>query len=64
MVLPLALSASSLDAAAMRAASSLTERLATLILLPIVLAYTGFAFRVMRGVVTAKEIEGNSANHY
>ena len=38
--------------------------LATLILLPIVLAYTGFAFRVMRGVVTTKEIEGNSANHY
>ena len=38
--------------------------LATLIFLPIVLAYTGFAFRVMRGVVTAKEIEGNSANHY
>jgi cytochrome bd ubiquinol oxidase subunit II len=38
--------------------------LATLILLPIVLAYTGFAFRVMRGVVTAKEIEANSANHY
>ena len=28
--------------------------LATLIFLPIVLAYTGFAFRVMRGVVTAK----------
>ncbi len=38
--------------------------LATLIFLPIVLAYTGFAFRVMRGVVTAKEIEANSANHY
>ncbi len=38
--------------------------LATLIFLPIVLAYTGFVFRVMRGAVTAKEIEGNSANHY
>jgi cytochrome d ubiquinol oxidase subunit II len=38
--------------------------LATLIFLPIVLAYTGFAFRVMRGAVTAKQIEGNSANHY
>ena len=38
--------------------------LATLIFLPIVLAYTGFAFRVMRGPVTAKQIEGNSANHY
>ena len=38
--------------------------LATLIFLPIVLAYTGFAFRVMRGAVTAKEIEANSANHY
>jgi cytochrome bd ubiquinol oxidase subunit II len=38
--------------------------LATLIFLPIVLAYTGFAFRVMRGAVTAKQIENNSANHY
>ena len=38
--------------------------LATLIFLPIVIAYTGFAFRVMRGAVTAKEIESNSANHY
>ncbi len=38
--------------------------LATLIFLPIVLAYTGFAFRVMRGAVTAKQIEGNSANLY
>jgi cytochrome bd ubiquinol oxidase subunit II len=38
--------------------------LATLIFLPIVIAYTSFAFRVMRGAVTAKEIEGNSANHY
>ena len=38
--------------------------LATLILLPIVLAYTGFVFRVLRGAVTAKQIESNSANHY
>ena len=38
--------------------------LATLIFLPIVLAYTGFVFRVMRGAVTAKQIESNSANHY
>jgi cytochrome bd ubiquinol oxidase subunit II len=38
--------------------------LAALIFLPIVLAYTGFAFRVMKGPVTAKQIEGNSANHY
>jgi len=38
--------------------------LATLIFLPIVLVYTGFAFRIMRGPVTAKQIEGNSANLY
>ena len=38
--------------------------IATLIFLPIVLAYTGFAFRVMKGPVTAKQIEGNSANLY
>jgi cytochrome bd ubiquinol oxidase subunit II len=38
--------------------------LATLIFLPIVLIYTGFAFRVMRGAVTAKQIEGNSAHLY
>lgn len=38
--------------------------LATLILLPIVLAYTGFVFRVTRGAVTAKQIESNPANHY
>ena len=38
--------------------------LATLIFLPIVIAYTGFAFRVMRGAVTAKQIEGNSAHLY
>jgi cytochrome bd ubiquinol oxidase subunit II len=38
--------------------------LATLIFLPIVLIYTGFAFRTMRGVVTAKQIEGNSAHLY
>jgi len=38
--------------------------LATLILLPIVLAYTGYVFRVLRGPVTAKHVEGNSANLY
>ena len=38
--------------------------MATLIFLPIVLLYTGFAFRVMRGTVTAKQIEGNSAHLY
>jgi cytochrome d ubiquinol oxidase subunit II len=38
--------------------------IATLIFLPIVLAYTGFAFRVLKGPVTAKQIEGNSANLY
>jgi len=38
--------------------------LATLVFLPIVIAYTGFAFRVMRGTVTAKQIEGNSAHLY
>jgi cytochrome d ubiquinol oxidase subunit II len=37
---------------------------ATLIFLPIVLAYTGFVFRVLKGPVTAKQIEGNSANLY
>lgn len=38
--------------------------LATLIFLPIVLIYTGIAYRIMRGPVTAKQIEGNSANLY
>ena len=38
--------------------------LATLIFLPIVIVYTGFVFRVMRGAVTAKQIEGNSAHLY
>jgi cytochrome bd ubiquinol oxidase subunit II len=38
--------------------------IATLIFLPIVIAYTGFVFRVLRGPVTAKQIEGNSANLY
>jgi cytochrome d ubiquinol oxidase subunit II len=37
---------------------------ATLIFLPIVLAYTGFVFRVLKGPVTAKQIEDNSANLY
>jgi cytochrome bd ubiquinol oxidase subunit II len=38
--------------------------LATLIFLPIVLAYTSFVFRVMRGAVTAKQVEGNSSHLY
>jgi cytochrome d ubiquinol oxidase subunit II len=38
--------------------------LATLIFLPIVVVYTGIAFRIMRGVVTARQIEGNSAHLY
>jgi cytochrome bd ubiquinol oxidase subunit II len=38
--------------------------LAALLFLPIVLVYTGFAFRTMRGVVTAKQIEGNSSHLY
>jgi len=38
--------------------------LATLIFLPIVLAYTGFVFRVLKGPVTAKQIEANSVNLY
>jgi cytochrome d ubiquinol oxidase subunit II len=36
----------------------------TLIFLPIVLAYTSMAFRILRGAVTAKQIETNSANLY
>ena len=38
--------------------------IATLIFLPIVLVYTGFVFRVLRGPVTAKQIDGNSSNLY
>ena len=38
--------------------------LATLVFLPIVIAYTGFVFRVLKGPVTAKQIEGNSAHLY
>ena len=38
--------------------------LATLVFLPIVLAYTGFVFRVLKGAVTAKQIESNSSNLY
>ena len=38
--------------------------IATLIFLPIVLIYTGFVFRVLRGAVTAKQVESNSANLY
>lgn len=36
----------------------------TLIFLPIVLAYTSFVFRVLRGAVTARQIETNSGNFY
>jgi cytochrome d ubiquinol oxidase subunit II len=36
----------------------------TLIFLPIVLAYTAFVFHTLRGTVTAKEIEDNSAALY
>ncbi len=38
--------------------------LATLIFLPIVLIYTAIVFRVLRGAVTAQQIEGNSTNYY
>jgi cytochrome d ubiquinol oxidase subunit II len=38
--------------------------IATLIFLPIVLAYTGVVFRVLRGTVTAAHIERDSANLY
>jgi len=38
--------------------------IATLIFLPIVLAYTGLVFRVLRGAVTASHIERDSANLY
>jgi cytochrome d ubiquinol oxidase subunit II len=37
---------------------------ATLIFLPIVLAYTAFAFHVLRGAVTTRQIERNSQNLY
>jgi cytochrome d ubiquinol oxidase subunit II len=36
----------------------------TLIFLPIVLAYTSFVFRVLRGAVTARQIETKSGNFY
>lgn len=36
----------------------------TLVFLPIVLAYTSFVFRIMRGTVTSRQIETNSANLY
>lgn len=38
--------------------------ISTLIFLPIILGYTSFAFRVMRGRVTAKQIEQNPTGHY
>lgn len=38
--------------------------IATLIFLPIVLAYTGFVFRVLRGKVTAEYVERNSTSLY
>ena len=37
---------------------------ATVIFLPIVIAYTGWVYRVMRGPVRAAEIESDSATHY
>jgi len=36
----------------------------TLIFLPIVLSYTAFVFRVLRGRVTAEQIENNPVGHY
>jgi cytochrome bd ubiquinol oxidase subunit II len=36
----------------------------TLIFLPIVLIYTAFVYRVMRGAVTGKQIESNAGNFY
>ena len=36
----------------------------TLIFLPIVLSYTAFVFRVLRGRVSAAQIEGNPTGHY
>lgn len=38
--------------------------ISTVIFLPFVLAYTGFAFRTLRGAVTAKQIEDESAALY
>lgn len=38
--------------------------ISTLIFLPLVLAYTAFVFRVLRGAVTAKQIEDNTASLY
>ena len=38
--------------------------ISTLIFLPIVLAYTGFVFRTLRGAVTAKHVQDNSAALY
>lgn len=38
--------------------------ISTLIFLPIVLAYTAFVFRTLRGAVTAKQIQDNSASLY
>jgi len=38
--------------------------ISTLIFLPIILAYTGFVFRVMRGRVSAEQIEANSNSLY
>jgi cytochrome d ubiquinol oxidase subunit II len=38
--------------------------IATLILLPIVVAYTGLVFRILRGSVTAAKVENNSTNLY
>ncbi|MTJ81242.1 MAG: cytochrome d ubiquinol oxidase subunit II [Telmatospirillum sp.] len=37
---------------------------ATLVLLPLVIAYTGFVFRVLKGPVTADRIRSNPTGHY
>ena len=36
----------------------------TVVFLPIVLAYTAWVFRVLRGRVTASAIDADSAGHY
>jgi cytochrome d ubiquinol oxidase subunit II len=38
--------------------------LATLLFLPLILIYTAVAFRAMRGMVSASQIERDSSSHY
>jgi cytochrome d ubiquinol oxidase subunit II len=38
--------------------------LATIIFMPIILSYTAWAYRVMRGKISAEYIENNSKNLY